>query len=340
MSSIDRDGGHVRPKKISPAEETEASGHVRPAAGRRAAERRRRARRESRQLRPPINPATASEAAPQPMTVRPERVAQRKRKRYTPRHEGKPTERVRPRGVVWLSWRWVSAIISAVSLIILVLLLSSDAFYVRSVSVGGVNYLTREDVFRFSGTSQQHLFWLDANTIRRDLEQNNNIAAAEVRIGWPPNPVQILVQEREPAIVWEQNQDRVWVDVNGVVMFQREDRADLLRVVYDPNEPQPSTTIGPFTRIPPEVVQGALLLHSRLPSIDVLLYHPVKGLGWRDPRGWMAWFGVGDNMVMKAVVYEALVQRNLDDVQFGEVDVSDPDNPVYTVLWRRSEIQE
>ncbi len=331
MSAINRDQGHAKPKN-TPDETPDTEQHVRPAAGRRAAQRRRMARREARQTRPPITRATAP--TPQPMTTR------TKRKRYTKREDGKATERVRPRGVVWLSWRWVSGTISAVSLIILALLLSSDAFYVRSVAVGGVNYLSREEVFRFSGTSQQHIFWLDENTIRRELESNNNIADAEVRVGWPPNPVQILVQEREPTLVWEQNQDRVWVDVNGVVMYQREDRPDLLRVVYDPNETQPPGSIGPYTRIPPDVVQGALLLHSRLPSIDVLLYHPDKGLGWRDPRGWMAWFGVGDNMVMKAVVYEALIERNLEAVQFGEVDVSDPDNPVYTVLWRRSEVQE
>jgi hypothetical protein len=216
-------------------------------------------------------------------------------------------------------------------------MLSSDAFYVTTVSVGGVNYLSREDVFRFAGISNEHIFWVNSQEIEARLEANNNIAEAEVRVGWPPRMVQILVQERAPVMIWEQANDRVWVDVNGLVMFQREDRPDLLRVVYDPSLPEAEVPVTPDTRLPQEVVHGALLLKSQLASIDVLLYHPQKGLGWRDPRGWMAWFGIGDNMAMKARVYESLVAYNIDALQFAEINIADPDNPVYTVLWRKSD---
>lgn len=249
----------------------------------------------------------------------------------------RPPERVWPVGKIWVSWRWVSGILSGGLLLLMIGFFTLDMFYVDTIAIGGVNYLSREEVFRFSDVSQKHIFWVDEEEVEERLESNNNIAAAEVRVGWPPNMVQIVVRERDPALIWEQGDNRVWLDINGLVMFQREDRPDLLRVVYDPNEPVPEELLGAASRVNTEVVHGALLLKARMPGIDVLLYNPKKGLGWRDPRGWMVWFGTGSNMDVKSRVYEAIVNQNFSAVQFGEIDVSDPDYPVYTVLWQKSE---
>ncbi|HLA42834.1 MAG TPA: FtsQ-type POTRA domain-containing protein [Aggregatilineales bacterium] len=340
-----RNQGHVKPKRKRSGETSDET-HVKPAAGREARRLRMEKRREARQERSVERveePVVEVKAPPELKSMRPRPWAGGRRRRERPTRKAgiseasRQEERVRPRGVVWLSWRWVSGSLTAVLLIVLIVLLFSDAFYVNSVAVGGVNYLTREEVFRFSGVSQKHIFWVDVKEVENQLKSSNNISDAQVRVGWPPHMVQIIVRERDPVLIWEQGNDRVWVDVNGMVMFQREDRSDLLRVVYDPNEPQPPGDVGPNTRIPVEIVHGALLLESRLPGIDVLLYHPVKWLGGRDPRGWMAWFGVGDNMAMKARVYTALIDYNSDKLQFGEIDVSDPDNPVYSILWQKSE---
>lgn len=326
---------HVKKKRIALEEKAPSDGHVKPLNSRDA----RRIRRESRKERMAASAENAamgtSPPAITPMKPRrphwtaprnsPERIAVKR-----------TTNRVRPIGLVWMSWRWVSGALSAILIILLSFLLTSEAFYVSTIAVGGVTYLTREEVFRFSGISQQHIFWVDADAVESQLKANNNIADAEVRVGWPPNMVQIIVRERDPVLTWEQGSDRVWVDINGLVMYQRVDRPDLLRIVYDPSVPENQIPITPNTHMDTEIIHGALLLKSRLTSIDVLLYHPTKGLGWRDPRGWMAWFGIGDNMEMKARVYEALVVYNIDAVQFAEINIADPDNPVYTILWRKS----
>ena len=333
MRSVDRQ----RRERIKRKRE-EREGHVTPAEGKEARQTRREVMKDSGRgwfSRPGLT--LRQEQPVVPMQPRPTTLAARRadRKRERETEQNRPTERVRPTGMIWISWRWVSGTMTGVLLVVLYGLLSSNAFYVNSISVGGVNYLTREEIFRFTGISQKHIFWVDPAEVKAQLEANQNIAAADVRVSWSSEMVQIVIQERDPVLTWEQGNDRVWVDINGTVMYQREDRADLLRIVYDPNEAQ---TGEPTTaRIKTEVVHGALLLKSRLPNIDVLLYHPIKGLGWRDPRGWTAWFGIGDNMAMKAIVYEALIAQNFDAVQFGEIDVSDPDNPVFTVLWRKSQ---
>lgn len=313
-------------------------GHVRPAPGRVAKRLRKETEKEARETRVIKEAQETAEKVLQRMRPLKRRGKTRNSQQIVTEQESRSTDRVRPRGVVWLSWRWVSGTMTAVLLIVLVIMLTTDAFYVSTVAVGGVNYLSREEVFRYAGISQKHIFWVDPLEVEAQLEANNNIADADVRVGWTVPMVQILVRERDPALIWEQGDNRVWVDINGLVMYQRIDRPDLLRIVYDPNViTEAQQVVSAATRIDPEIIQGALLLRSQMPAIDVMVYHPEKGLGWRDPRGWMAWFGIGDNMVMKATVYDALVTYNIDAVQFGEVNVADPDNPIYTILWRKSE---
>jgi hypothetical protein len=70
--------------------------------------------------------------------------------------------------------------------------------------------------------------------------------------------------------------------------------------------------------------------------VDVLLYDSQKGLGFHEGDGWTVWFGTGDDMETKLLVYHALVAEITDEVQPGEISVVDPDRPVYTELWRKT----
>lgn len=232
---------------------------------------------------------------------------------------------------VWqvFSWRAVSGMLVVGLGVVLYLFLTMNAFYVSSVAIGGEKYLSREEIFRYSDIAQRHIFWIDPDEVEKRLESVPNIADASVLVGWPPDMVQILVTEREPALTWEEGV-RVWVDVNGIVMKQREDRPDLLRVVV-PNAQDP---IGVGQRIPQTTVDGALFLKKRYPNIDVLLYDSVKGLGYHDGRGWTVWFGSGGDMETKLLVYNYLVAEIYPAVQPGEIIMTDPDRPYYTVLWK------
>lgn len=256
-----------------------------------------------------------------------QRRSQRRAKRVKP---GRDVPAVRKKGTILprFSWRAVSGTIVLGLTMVLYLFLTSSAFYVHSVAIGGEKYLTREEIFRESDIALKHIFWIDAGDVEARLKQIPNIADAHVTIGWPPNMVQIIVTEREPALIWEQSA-RVWVDVNGIVMMQREDRPDLLRIlVPDATEP-----LSAGARIPQALVDGALYLRSRYPNIDHLLYDSVKGLGYDDGRGWTVWFGNGSEMSVKLLVYNAIVSSiEAQGLHPGEVFVGDPDRPYYTLL--------
>jgi hypothetical protein len=259
-------------------------------------------------------------------------VTQRRAERRARKARVQPQRTVPRRRInVWqvFSWRMVSGMLVVGLGVVLYLFMTMDAFYVSSVEIGGEKYVSREEIFRYSDIARRQIFWIDPQDVEARLKAVPNIADASVLIGWPPDMVQIVVTEREPALTWEQGV-RVWVDVNGIVMKQREDRPDLLRVVV----PDATDPIGVDERIPQVIVNGALFLKKRYPDIDVLLYDSTNGLGYHDGRGWTVWFGTGENIETKLLVYNQLIADIWPDTQPGDVYMNDPDRPFYTVLWR------
>jgi cell division septal protein FtsQ len=222
-------------------------------------------------------------------------------------------------------WRIFSGLIVASLLLVLALFFSSDAFFIRSIAVGGLRYLTESEIFALSGIANTHVFWIDPQEVRARILQSPTIANATVNVGWGTPMVQIVVEEREPALVLEQAGIATWVDLQGRVMRQREDRPDLLRVTND------NSLAGvPEGRVNTDMIAGALQLHSLMPEIPALRYNEEYGLGYNDPRGWEAWFGTGTNMPEKILIYNAIV----DDLQRDSfvptaVYVIDPDHPYY-----------
>jgi hypothetical protein len=226
--------------------------------------------------------------------------------------------------------RYLSAVITLLMLGLLAMFAFTNVFYVQSIAVGGLQTLSKEEVFALTDTANQHIFWINPVTVRANLMRSPTIADARVEVGWAAPMVRVLVQEREPAVVWQQAGTAVWVDVLGQVMQQREDRPNLLRVTY---EGLASSPLGPNDRINPDVVQGALQLQTLLGD-RALRYSEYYGLGFRDERGWDAWFGTGTDMPNRIAIYNALVQNLLGrGIQPTVVSVANPDAVYYSVTF-------
>lgn len=238
------------------------------------------------------------------------------------------------RGDAKIQWRFFSSLILISLVIVLFLFFYSDAFYVRSISVGGLQYLTKEEIFAFADIANIHLFWIDPETVRANLLRSPGVADARVTLSWPPNMVQILVEERQPVLVWEQNGVASWIELSGRMMAQREERANLVRVIAEGD-----AFGGPLAAnetIPQDVVAGALQLRELLPDVPAFRYHPNKGLGYKNENGWDIWFGTGINMPDKVLVYRAIAENlRARGIQPGEINVSNPTKPYYNVLWGR-----
>ena len=231
------------------------------------------------------------------------------------------------------SWRIVSGLIVLALSGVLALFFYSDVFYVHSIAVGGTRYMTKEEVFTYADIANVHIFWVQPDAIRENLMNFPTVADAQVRVSWPPNMVNIVIEEREPALVWEQNGVAIWVDIQGNIMQQYEDRPELLRIVAsDP------LTEGPLTgeMLDENIVYGALQLQELQPDVEAWRYDTARGLGFRNANGWDVWLGVGANMIEKMQIYETLTSDIIArGIQPGEVNIVNPDAPFYTVLWGR-----
>lgn len=224
-----------------------------------------------------------------------------------------------------INWRLLSGMILVCLGLVLFLFFSADVFYVRAIGVSGARYLEEEEIFRLAEIAEAHVFWIDPEEVRQRIMQFPAIADAQISIGWPPTMVRITITEREPALIWQQAGVEVWVDIHGnVLMIPPEDRADLLRVeVMGVDDP-----ISNMEKVSQDVVNGARLLRDLIPNAPVLQYDPVKGLGFSDPAGWRAWFGSGQDMPTKILIYQRLTaELAARGVTPSEINLVNPDAP-------------
>lgn len=224
-----------------------------------------------------------------------------------------------------INWRYMSGLLVATLGLIAIMMLRSDIFIVRGIAVSGTSYLDTREIFRLTGIAERHILEIDPEAVRLELQESATIAEAEVTIGWPPDMVRIRIVERQPALVWEQNGVEAWIDIHGrVLTAPPEDRPELLRVVTRGIEEPISIT----NRIEQDVVDGARQLRELVPTERRLRYDPFLGLGFRDERGWEAWFGSGRDMPIKILVYRRVVDDlNARGITPSVVNVSNPDRP-------------
>ena len=235
---------------------------------------------------------------------------------------------------VSVSWRAVSGLIVLSLLAVLFVFFGTDIFYVRSVKVAGADYLDEGEVFRYSDIAESHVFWLNPADVRQNiLDSSPIIADARVIVGWPPDMVRIVIEEREPALVWVQSGVAALVDIQGrVLRFPPDEElvswANLIRVIVDPSV---SELPLPNEVIDVEAVNGALQLQNILAGITELRFNPVHGLGYREPgTTWDIWLGTGTDMDQKLIIYEALAANLLSrGITPTIINVSDPSSTYY-----------
>ena len=228
---------------------------------------------------------------------------------------------------VFGSARWISLGLLALIGLAFYVLGADRTFYVAEVAVEGTATLSPEVVIEGSGASGRHIFWLNPAEVADKLLDMPNLLAATVELGWP-NQVKITVVERAPVIAWDQRGQRFWVDEQGQLMEARQESADLLVILSQ--EPE-ELTHG--SRISHEVLEGALQLKNLRPNIASLYYERENGLSYQDGRNWRAYFGLGQDMNQKLVIYETLVGDLVArDLQPEYISVINKEKPYYRVV--------
>jgi len=226
---------------------------------------------------------------------------------------------------IQLSWKMASAALVMMLGSLLFHILSSSQYFITSINLAGAQYIPGEELYDASGVHHLNILWLDPAQIERNVETVPGIKEAHVEVRWP-NQVFVIVEEQVPVLAWSQGGQTMWVDAEGRVFPARGQLSGLLPImVDDANYP-----LTPDSRIPVEVIAGALQLKQLRNNIELLHYDAKNGLSYQDGRNWRGYFGTGADMDVKLVVYETLIENLLArGIHPSAVSVIDEDAPVY-----------
>ncbi len=231
--------------------------------------------------------------------------------------------------------RFASILISLLLVVAIYLAFRLPYFYVPTATVFGNNRISKEEIAAVTGVVGQSIFKIQPDEVETLLRTNYpELLSADVKV-YLPNHVYITVTERTPVIIWQKGEGYTWIDREGIAFRPRGLEAGLVPVVAT-DEPLPGTIASVDLFTPPpymqkELVDAVLALSPLLPAGTTMTFDSTHGLGWRDPRGWQAYFGTSANdMPLKARVYESLVDSLMSRSVYPEmINVMYPEAPYY-----------
>ncbi len=244
--------------------------------------------------------------------------------------------------------RFASILISLFLGVAIYLAFTLPYFYVPAATVLGNNLISAEEINSVTGVVGQSIFMVQPDELETLLRTNYpELLSAEVNV-YLPNQVYVTVSERVPVILWQRGEGYTWIDATGVAFRPRGLEGGLVPVLAV-DEPVPGTKLSddPFSPSPymqKELVDAILALSPLLPAGQTMTFDSTHGLGWEDPRGWLAYFGTSaQDMPLKARVYQSLVDSLMARSVYPEIiNVVYPEAPYYrmTVTTPESAITE
>jgi len=266
-----------------------------------------------------------------------------------------------------LNTRWISLAVLGVCAYTLFIIGGDDRFYLNYIPVEGATSLDINHVVAESGLAGRHIFAADPQEAADRLGQMGGVITASVTLHWP-NDVSIILREKPPLATWQEGETSYWIDEDGGLSpartqtvgllnivsevtndelratSKKEVASDELRATSDEEEAagEEQTTNDEATTdavdaqvafVPRDVLEGALQLRALRPNIDKLYYRPSGGLSYQDGRGWRAYFGTGQDMNQKLVVYETVVAQLMErGIRPEYISVSNQYKPYYRAV--------
>ena len=228
-----------------------------------------------------------------------------------------------------LDWRMLSFALAIGMIVLLYLMLNSATFEVSTVNLsGGIRVPADEvkSILNVSGESIIHV--KPAEVEEQILATFPDIKSAHVSVAMP-NTLDVVIQERIPAILWMDGEDPLfWIDQDGYAFTVRGEANLPIRVYASTTPPYALGYLDSKTEsddetaeanpslipaIDPDFVLTVQRLNAIKPPESPLLYDEHNGLGWTDPNGWQVYFGIkNDDIDMKLLEYESIVNAMLD----------------------------
>jgi len=237
--------------------------------------------------------------------------------------------------MIQMNWQMGAAAIAVVVLVLVLLLANLDVFQAKIVDVTGVKRVTAADIQAVVDNNNRSIFTLDRQKTINAIEVAfPELTHISLRVVFP-NKVVLNVQERQPILAWASGDTTQWISADGVIMPVRGDGGTLPTIQASVSAPalvteaeaaaaaeaskdaadttKKSSAVVPaetIKYIDPQILSAAISLTAQMPEGASLIYDPVSGMGFTDPRGWKAYFGVDfSNLQFKQAEYETIVDR-------------------------------
>lgn len=230
---------------------------------------------------------------------------------------------------------WVVLAVAAVAGALALWLTWDSRFYVYSAEITGARRMSQAELFRRSGLDGLHILWATSGTIEsRLLNEFPSLESARVSCRLPSNCT-IVVTERQPRILWDDQGMLWWIDEQGAI-FGAEGGAQDLDWADEPGwrwvvtGPLPRRDDGTLD----ERVRVALteLWASGEDVPTAFDYTLERGLSFVSQQGWQVVVGRGSGMAERLQVLRQLTDHlESEGIAPGLVDVRFPRAPYYSM---------
>lgn len=255
---------------------------------------------------------------------------------------------------VHFSWQWISGLMVVVTLTAVILALTLDVFKVNQVQVVGPQRVQAADILAVIQKNTQSIFTLDRQKVVDEIGLAfPELTDTTLKVDMSGSII-VTAAERTPVLAWDAAESLFWFDADGVLMTPRGEVGPLMMVRSDSAVPltkpvtgihsavdfanlvlarklDPLTPADVINNLNPVVMKAAIDLNSQLPSGATLVYDPISGIGWQDPRGWKVFFGLDlSNIAFKQVEYQAIVDAlTAKGINPTVISVAHVDYPYY-----------
>jgi cell division protein FtsQ len=225
---------------------------------------------------------------------------------------------------IQFGWRFISGAVFLLSLAVVISFASLSAFQISTINLRGAQRLSTEAILSQVDLVGSSIITVEPDQVRTMIEDRfPSLSSVSVSVNLPAS-VTLRVVEREPLILWQQDSSAHWIDAEGVMfpVFGEVEVAQTVAASGDPPAapevftPEVDEETGEISHLleaslpstTPEFVQAVLSLSAYIPEGTALQYDPQFGLGWRDPNGWLVYFGRDTNNIdVKLSEYQTII---------------------------------
>ncbi len=232
-------------------------------------------------------------------------------------------------------WRFLSVFIVLLLGAAMYMIWTLPEFRVTSPQITGNQRISAGEIQTMLGMNGRLSFLLAPKQIEtRVLRDFPELQSISVQV-MMPNQIEVVVTERQPLILWQQDGSYTWIDENGIAFRPHGEVPGLIQVnalsAPLPLETASSNPESPSLFISVDTVRSLQMISNFVPQGAPILYEESTGLSWIDPQGWRAIFGSGSKEIsLKVRVYQSLVDwLSQRGIRPALINVTYPNAPYY-----------